>query len=192
MKKITYAGLFGLMAIAAIVSCKNETKVTANTEITQDSLIRRGDYLVATMGCDDCHSPKKMGPKGPEIDMDRRLSGHPADMKPGKVDLSVMKEGWVLFNMQQTAAVGPWGMSFAANITSDNTGIGDWSEEQFFKAMKHGKYKGLDGSRPLLPPMPWQAFTKMHDNDLKAIFAYLKSTKPVENLVPSAKPITEL
>src|SRR5690348_8143402 len=43
--------------------------------------IERGKFLVTIAGCDDCHTPKKLGPKGPEPDMTRRLSGHPEDLK---------------------------------------------------------------------------------------------------------------
>ncbi|MCB9297006.1 MAG: hypothetical protein H6559_28375 [Lewinellaceae bacterium] len=45
----------------------------------------------------------------------------------------------------------PWGVSYAANLTSDDTGIYLWTEAQFFRAIREGKYKGLEGSRPLLP-----------------------------------------
>ncbi len=41
--------------------------------------VQRGAYLVRAMGCNDCHTPWKLGPKGPEPDMSRALSGHPAD-----------------------------------------------------------------------------------------------------------------
>ncbi len=94
-------------------------------------------------------------------------------------------KNWVLFGMHNTSAVGPWGISFSSNITSDETGIGTWTEEQFIKAMKEGKYKGLDNSRPIMPPMPWKAYANMTDDDLKAVFAYLKTTKPVRNIVPA-------
>lgn len=83
-----------------------------------------------------------------------------------------------------TAAAGPWGISYAANITSDETGIGAWKEEQFKKSVREGKLKGLDGARPLLPPMPWQNFRKLTDLDLKAIYTFLQSTTPVKNVVP--------
>jgi hypothetical protein len=94
----------------------------------------------------------------------------------------------VLFNHNITAFVGPWGVSFAANLTSDETGIGNWTEAQFFKAIREGKYKGMDNTRPLLPPMPWNMYRNATDDDLRAIFTYLKSTAPVENRVPA--PIT--
>jgi hypothetical protein len=83
-------------------------------------------------------------------------------------------------------------MSFAANITSDATGIGNWTEAQFFTALRKGKYKGQETGRPLLPPMPWMNYKNMSDEDMRAIFYYLKATKPVENVVPAPKAPTEL
>jgi hypothetical protein len=177
--------LFG--TVITIISCnnKNDTKpISVVRNMSKDSMIKRGEYLVTIMGCDDCHSPKKLGPNGPEPDMDRRFSGHPASMPLGNINPAELKQ-WVLFNQNLTAFVGPWGVSYAANLTSDATGIGNWSEKQFIKALREGKYKGLDNSRPLLPPMPWPNFGKASDEDLKAIFSYLKSTKPVNNVVPS-------
>ncbi|CAN5429568.1 hypothetical protein BH11BAC2_BH11BAC2_17290 [soil metagenome] len=101
-----------------------------------------------------------------------------------EIDVANLKKGWVLFNPYLTSAVGPWGQSFSANISSDVTGIGSWSEENFFKAIRKGKYKGLENSRDLLPPMPWQNYRNLSDNDLRAIFTYLQSTSPVRNIVP--------
>ena len=88
--------------------------------------------------------------------------------------------------MGLTTAVGPWGTSFAANLTPDETGIGNWSEAQFLKAIKEGKFKGMENTRPLLPPMPWTEYRNFPDEDLKAIFAYLKTIKPIDNVVPAA------
>ena len=156
-----------------------------------DSTLKRGEYLVAIMGCDDCHTPKKMGSHGPEPDASRRFMGHPANQPLASIDTSALRH-WVLFDMGQTAAVGPWGISYAANISSDATGIGTWTEAQFFTAIRKGKYKGLEASRPLLPPMPWMQYARTSDEDLKAIFAYLKSSRPVQNVVPDAVPPTKI
>jgi hypothetical protein len=153
---------------------------------SEAELIDRGKYLVETMGCHDCHSPKRMGPNGPELDPDRLLSGHPAGSTLPPVPKDVA--GWALFSMDLTAAVGPWGTSFSANLTSDETGIGNWTEEQFKRSITKGLYKGLEGSRPLLPPMPWQNLVNLKDEDIHAIFTYLKSTRPVENVVPAPIP----
>ena len=69
------------------------------------------------------------------------------------------------------------GISYTANLTSDATGIGNWKEQQFMYAIREGKFKGLAGSRTLLPPMPWEMYRHMTDGELKAIFAYLKTTR---------------
>lgn len=121
---------------------------------------------------------------GPEPDPARLLSGRPSDLPIPVVNRKAM-EDWILFNPHLTAIAGPWGVSFAANVSSDETGIGNWTEEQFFRAIKEGRYKGLKGGRPLLPPMPWQVYRNMNDDDLKSIFLYLKSSKPVRNIVPA-------
>jgi hypothetical protein len=97
-----------------------------------------------------------------------------------------------LVNPELTGWAGPWGASFTANITSDATGIGNWSFDQFKKAFQQGKWKGLDGTRPLMPPMPWQNYSHMVEDDVKAIFAYLKSTKPISNVEPPIKSFSSL
>jgi len=183
-----------IMAIVGITvfSCNNVKLKTETGTVSKDSLIKRGAYLVSISGCDDCHTPKKFGPNGPEPDMDRRLSGYRSEVPFPSVDTNVIKNGWALANSELTGWAGPWGASFAANLTSDETGIGNWTEEQFKKALTQGKWKGMDGNRPLMPPMPWQNFSHLHDEDVKAIFAFLKSTKPVKNIEPSIKPFSDL
>lgn len=198
MKKasIVLAAL-GVIATAAILACNSSPGKSVNNEglvtavVRPDSLIHRGQYLVTIMGCHDCHTPRKMGPHGPELDSSRLLSGHPSGIPLAKVHPQAL-ESWVLFSQTATAFVGPWGTSFSANITSDGSGIGNWTEEQFFKAIRQGKYKGLDNARPLLPPMPWMVYAQATDDDLRAIFAYLKSTKPVPNVVPSPRSLQEV
>jgi hypothetical protein len=173
-------------AITAVVviSCTSVGKDhAAPVAVTNDSLIKRGAYLVNIMGCHDCHTPKKMTPQGPALDMDRMLSGHPSQIPVMPFDTTTTKN-WVLFNMVGTGAVGPWGATFAANLTSDDTGIGKWTEAQFKKALTEGKFKGLDNTRPLMPPMPWENYKNLNDEDIKAIFTFLKSTRPVNNVVP--------
>jgi Cytochrome c len=190
IKKTAWALSLSVIFIACTRS-ENPASGLVAAAITPDSLIKRGEYLVNTMGCNDCHSPKVFGPQGPYPDPDRLLSGHPAAMPLGPVDTTALRD-WVLFNMHNTAAIGPWGVSYAANLTSDPTGIGNWTLDQFKKALREGKYKGLDGARMLLPPMPWPNFTKLSDADTEAIFAYLKSTTPVNNLVPTPSSLAEL
>jgi hypothetical protein len=177
---------------ASVPACSPGTAGDRPQSVKPDSatLVKRGEYLVTIGGCDDCHSPKKMGSMGPELIPELRLSGFPHDGKLPPVDRNTVKSGWALMAPDLTSAVGPWGQSFAANITSDATGIGNWKEENFFRAMQKGKYKGLEQSRNLLPPMPWFNYKNMPEEDLRAIFYFLKSTKPVNNLVPAPIPPT--
>jgi mono/diheme cytochrome c family protein len=164
---------------------KIEQATVQTAELSQEELIAKGEYLVTIGGCNDCHSPKQMTEKGPEIIKELMLSGYPADRPLLVADKNAITKGWALMNYDLTQAAGPWGVSFAANLTPDPTGIGNWTEEQFKKALTQGKFKGMDGGRMLLPPMPWFNFAYLKDEDVSAIYAYLKSIKPVNNLVPA-------
>jgi len=156
-------------------------------EVATVNPIERGEHLVNAIGCHDCHTPKKFSEKGMELDTSRLLSGHPSNEQLPPYDQKTA-QSYILFSMGLTSATGPWGTSFAANLTPDASGIGSWSEAQFLNAIKNGLYKGLEGSRPLLPPMPWQSYRNLPDDDIKAIFAYLKSIPAVDNIVPAPIP----
>jgi cytochrome c553 len=174
-------------AVITVIACNNEHEKAENNTVSVDSAarIKRGEYLVNSIGCDDCHSPKRMGPQGPELIPELRFSGYPSDRPVLSVDTNEVKKGWIMLGPDLTSSVGMWGMSFAANLTSDTTGIGAWKEEQFLTAIRKGKSKGLETNRDLLPPMPWNIYRNMNDEDLKSIFAYLKTTRPVKNVVPA-------
>lgn len=173
-----------LLSTSILISFNTrETSPLKTPPVYTKAQIDKGQYLVGIMGCRDCHSPKTMTAQGPAPDMTRDLSGHPASMPIGKINKEALND-WVLFNMMNTAAAGPWGVSFSANLTPDPSGIGSWSEEQFIICLTEGKSKGIRTARPLLPPMPWQNYTNVKKEDLVAIFAYLKSIKPVQNAVP--------
>lgn len=193
MKKLLISLTLGILVVSVGISCMDGNTSEAKTPDTamKETPEKRGEYLVTIMVCNDCHSPKKMGPHGPEPDSNRLLSGHPANEALPPINSDAMTS-WVLFNMSTTAVAGPWGISYAANLTSDSTGIGGWSEKQFLKAIREGKSKGLDGNRMILPPMPWPMYSKATDEDLKAIFAYLKSTRPVKNVVPLPVPPNQI
>jgi hypothetical protein len=147
----------------------------------------RGKYLVATSGCMDCHTPFKMGPKGPEWDMARLLSGHP-DNLPMPPAPKLPDGPWVVVSSgSNTAHSGPWGVSFTANLTPDpETGLGKWTENDFKATIRTGRHMGR--GREVLPPMPIPVYNNFSDADLEAIFAYLRTIPPIKNRVPEPRP----
>ena len=155
----------------------------AASEQGASSAVARGKALVDSMGCHDCHTPLKMGPNGPEPDMTRALSGHPAEMKMPPPPAP--SGPWIgSFAATMTAWAGPWGVSYTANLTPHKeNGLGSWTEQQFIDAMRTGRHQGR--GREILPPMPWTAYKNLNDADLKAIFAYLRSLPPNSNKVPN-------
>lgn len=71
--------------------------------------------------------------------------------------------------------------TLSANITPDPSGISYYDEDLFIRVMRTGRV----GARVLNPPMPWWVFRGMTDEDLKAIFAYLRTVKPIRNHINS-------
>jgi len=176
---------FFFAAIALLVGCQSQQE---ETEMTDEQMIERGEFLITAGGCDDCHTPKNFGPKGPELDMTRRFSGHPEGTPIPPVDTTLLHQ-WAYLSHDLTMAVGPWGVTFSANLTPDNkTGIGTWQPEMFINAMKTGKHLGVADGRPILPPMPWQSVARLSEEDLKAMFVYLKTLPAVKNEVPDPIP----
>jgi hypothetical protein len=144
--------------------------------------VARGKYIVTASGCNDCHTPWKMGDNGPEPDMTRMLSGHPADMT---LPPAPQPAGpWTVAAAATfTAWNGPWGTSYTANLTPDKeTGLGTWTSQQFVDTIRNGRVQGH--GRQLLPPMPWPAIRNLSDSDLKAVFAYLQTIPAIKNKVP--------
>jgi hypothetical protein len=150
----------------------------------EQTVVERGKYLVTVGGCTDCHTPWKMGPNGPEPDQTRFLSGHPQDM-PMPASGGPQPPWMWMGAATNTAFRGPWGTSYATNLTPDkDTGIGLWTEQVFINTLKTGRQMGV--GRPILPPMPWSNYGQMTDDDLRAVFAYLRTIEPKRNDVPDA------
>ena len=170
---------------ALAAPAQTDAKVQQGKHGGFESQIKYGEHLVWIMGCHDCHTPKKMTDKGPVLDMALALSGHPSKMPPPDVNREEVEKKGLAVTNTLTAWVGPWGVSYAANLTSDKTGIGTWQEKNFITSIRQGKHKGIPTARTLLPPMPWEMYQHLTDEEAKAIFAYLKSTKPVRNVVPA-------
>jgi mono/diheme cytochrome c family protein len=174
-----------LLAALSIVT----SAALAATAASDRDAVKRGEYLANYGGCNDCHTPKLMTDKGPVPDRKRLLSGFPAGAPvPPVPGQALAPDKWMAAtNAELTAWVGPWGISFAANLTPHKTtGMGAWTAEQFVQSMRTGKHLGV--GRPILPPMPWFSVAALNDRDIRALFAYLQSIPPIENAVPQPLP----
>jgi len=138
---------------------------------TQEDLISRGRYIVTSIqGC-VCHTPRN--PDG-SYNTNLHLAGAPSN--PPSLGHPA-NAGWTTRR---------WKKVYARNITPDpETGIGRWTESDFIATMKTGRTP--DG-RILDPFMPWPRFQAVTDTDLRAIWAYLRTLKPVKNKVPENIP----
>jgi mono/diheme cytochrome c family protein len=190
MKTITAATIMALLIVVAAAVAGNtvpgQNKTSQASMIAQNrTRIARGEYLVTVGGCNDCHTPLKMGANGPEPDYSRRLSGHPSKLvMPPPPKLGNTPWAWSAA-ITNTAFAGPWGVSYARNLTPDQvSGLGIWDEKLFIKTVRTGRHMGT--GRPILPPMPWQNVGAMTDDDLKSVYAYLRSIPAVSNEVPDA------
>jgi len=122
--------------------------------------LKYGEYLATIGGCADCHTPMQKGQPIPGMEF---AGGQPFVTNLGTV--------------------------VTANITPDlDTGIGKWSEDFFLQ--KFGEYKAFaeQGPPPLPGPqaftlMPWLAMSRLDAGDLKAIYAFLRTVKPVRHYV---------
>ena len=172
---------------------KPEEAADEKMEMTEEEMVERGQYLVGILDCNVCHTPKVMTDQGPGFDTERLLSGHPGDrpIEAGTVPMEpeAWQTGqWIVAAGDFTAYAGAWGISFAANLTPHETGLANWTVENFKRSIKHGEFKGMEGGRKLLPPMPWQAYSALPDEDLEAIWAYLQTIPAVDNRVPNPVP----
>lgn len=176
-----------VVAAGALIAALGTAACAGPKAASQTRRVERGKYLVTIGGCNDCHTPLKMGPKGPEPDMVRMLSGHPESFEISTGTTPASEKWMMTAAATGTAFSGPWGVSFAANLTPDqNTGLGIWTEDMFIRAIRTGQHMGV--SRDILPPMPWPMYRNATDEDLKSIYAFLRSIRPIHNRVPTPLP----
>ncbi len=152
---------------------------------SQSDMVQRGKYLVdAVAACGYCHTPRA----GADYNMNMYLAGHPAGQPSPRYNFRMIREGIFIVTAPQLSAFsGAFGTSFASNLTPDKeTGLGEWTEEMFIQAMRIGRHQGVESNRKILPPMPVKHYAQMNDEDLKAIWAYLQTIKPVKNEVNPA------
>jgi hypothetical protein len=183
---IFVAFLVGVVCFMGCQQTPQQTESVVEKATLKEDPISHGKYLVTALACNDCHTPFKMGPNGPEPDMTKMLSGHPESMPlPPPPETT---GPWVWGgSASNTAFYGPWGITYSPNLTPDqNTGMGIWTEDIFIKALRTGKHFGT--SRPIMPPMPWQSYSQLTDDDLKAMYAFLRTIPPIKNTVPDYTP----
>ena len=180
--KIQCRPLWGSGALAIVLTVAGFVpQVAAQGNRGASSPVDRGKYLVAITGCNDCHSPKKDAQN--HTDETRLLAG-----RPSTTAAPSGKDGEVHASLDLTAWNGPWGISYASNLTPDpTTGLVSrkYNETTFVAMFRTGKKPNGVG---ILPPMPWENYSAMTDEDLKAIWAYLQTIKPVRNQVPANVP----
>jgi cytochrome c len=139
--------------------------------------VARGKFLAEVLGCVDCHTPRG---KDGKPDRAFLMAGHrAADPAPAWSDTLAARGVGMVVSASGTAYAGPWGVTYARNLTPDpTTGIASWNEDAFMYVLREGTLK---------PPMPNLMYGNLSDDDLKAIFAWLHSLPPVKNLVPFRK-----
>jgi len=180
---------FWVVAVAATLATVVLTAapLAAAADNPNAAKVARGQYLVSTSGCHDCHTPFKLGPNGPEPDMSRALSGHPQSLVMPPAPQLPPGPWLVTMAATNTAFAGPWGVSFTANLTPDaETGLGQWTLKNFTDTIRTGRHMGR--GRPVLPPMPIPVYNNFTDDDLEAVFSYLRTIAPISNRVPEPLP----
>jgi hypothetical protein len=176
-KLILVVALLTLAAATLVTSARSKPALRDETPS-----IELGEHLVTILSCNDCHTPFKLGPNGPEPDMNRMLSGHPQELvMPQPPVLGEGPWAWV-GAVTNTAFAGPWGVTYSPNLTPHENGMGIWTEQMFVDAIRTGRHMGQ--SRRIQPPMPWPYLSRMTDHELRSVYAYLRTIPPVDNLVP--------
>ncbi len=158
--------MLAVMLGAAVFAARQDGEDT-------EEIVERGRYLSTVVaGCGSCHTPQE---DGVPIE-DRIFSGHPAEAAAPQWDPSLAERGiGMIASDSGTAFAGPWGTSFASNLTPDEaTGLGSWNENMFIREMRRGEFH---------PPMPTH-LRSLSRSDLRAIWLFLQTLPPVSNRVP--------
>jgi len=181
---IVVAGAAGLITVAArnITTPAPAQPVKADPEVARR---QRGAYLMASIGCNDCHSPHD---NTGNLIPGREMSGHPEGAPLPEWDPSLMDRNiLVTIGPTFTAFAGPFGVSVAPNLTPDKeTGIGNLTADALIQSWRTGKHWKVD--RPIMPPMPAPFYANLTDEDIRSLHAYLMSQIPVKNRPPESRP----
>ena len=170
LRILGYVAVVAVAAAAAFVVYMQYAfpKVDAapNLIITKTpALVERGKYLANHVSvCVDCHST-------------RDWSKFAGPIEPGTEG-----KGGDKFDH----SLGFPGVFFAKNITSDKeTGLGNWTDGEIYRAMTKGVSKN---GEPLFPLMPYNSFNQMTKQDAYAIIAYIRTLAPIKHEVPASDP----
>ena len=165
----------GALTFIGAACALNSSPETIPADWEQASYIERGNYLVNYLGhCVGCHTP--LGPDS-RSDMSLYLSGVPAKFAGAKAGPP-----------QVAGFPGPRGSRvYAKNITPDpETGIGRWTEDQFVQTFATGVRP--DGLKYRTSPMEWNIYGNMKEEDVRAIYRYLRTIKAIPNKAPANIP----
>lgn len=169
-----------MFAVIFAVSCNRQA---GNNENVSAEQLRQGELLVMEGRCHFCHTP--------ELNKNDKyygqiLFGYPSNKKlPDLPDAPKGSQQWTDFlsNLDSTVWIAGNKIVFSANITPDiETGIGNWSKEDFINTIRTGMHPGW--KKKVNKPMPWLDYAKLSNDQLTSIYLYLKSQKPVYNKVP--------
>ena len=150
-KKLRRVGRIAAIALSAFLSICSQARAAS-----QDDLVKRGEYLARAGDCISCHT-----------------AASAAYANTGGTSGVAFAGGLAIST--------PYGYLVSPNITPDDeTGIGTWTADDFWRAIHFGINKR---GEPLYPAMPYVFFTKTTREDSDAIFAFLKSLKPVRHAV---------
>jgi cytochrome c553 len=170
----TGAAALGVLGIAFAGMFARPAELASQQPAAANAMVERGRYLVGITGCHDCHSPKV---SGMTPDMSRALSG-----RPSTTPVPSAAKDEVHASLDLTAWTGPWGQTVASNLTPEpTTGLGTrYNEKSFIQTMRTGK---KPNGTAIQPPMPSEVYQNMTDDDLRAIWLYLQTVKPIRNAV---------
>lgn len=143
--------------IAAAVPPLSKPNLAGNTKPDPQDQVKYGEYLVKIASCSDCHTP--------------RVNGVP--------DFARYLAGGNSFSDGKFSVV-------SANITQDTVhGIGKWTEAMFMEKIAHSAARVNDAEAPgaMNTYMPWSFYAGMKTEDLKAIYAFLKTVKPIPQAI---------
>jgi len=169
--------LFGSTFFAVIAQDEDVNEF----DMTEEEMLDRGEYLSHLGACVSCHTPLK----------DEYLS---EDITPDQLQQIGLSFGNTqdienrLLAGGREFSLGPFGVLVTPNLTPDETGLGDWTDEEIEAALRIGVNR--DGRR-LHPLMPYPSFFNWAESDMAALIQYLRSIPAVENEVIQTGPSGE-